>query len=70
MSRDIPPVTNGHACPLGDIEGVEPGTLRQCPSCGRWWRLVQTCRFWTESEWLPVRWWQWRLRRRIREDQP
>lgn len=67
MTRDIAPsVGNRHRCPLGDVQHIEPGTLRECPTCGRWWRSVQTYRYWTESEWFPVRCWQWRLRRLIR----
>lgn len=66
--RDVPPeAAERHWCPrdMGGAACVPEGTYRRCAACGRWWRSVQTYRYWTESEWLPVRWWQWRRRQHI-----
>jgi hypothetical protein len=56
-----------HRCVLGDTRGVPDGTLRRGATCEHWWRLVPTYLYWTDREWAPVRWWQWRLRRYIRQ---
>lgn len=66
-----PPPAPRHECwfYLGDADNVEANTLRACDECGRWWRSIPTYRFWTESEWFPVRWWQWRLRAYIKQQE-
>lgn len=68
LPDDVPPLhAERHCCEdtLGGPASVPEGTYRRCAECGRWWRSVQTYRYWTESEWWPVRWWQWRRRQHI-----
>lgn len=62
LSPDHP--ENRHYCPLGST-GPYSRTLRQCDECGRWW--------WTRDHergpyWAPVRWFHFRLRKRIEQN--
>lgn len=53
-----------HFCPVPDRvwESRPCGSVWQCDDCGRYW--VHSA---VEEEWVPVRWWHFNARRRIRE---
>lgn len=58
-----------HSCSLGGaLWGVSQfgeRSLHRCGDCGRWWYPVRLRD--GHGRWLPVRWFQFRLRRRIAE---
>jgi hypothetical protein len=76
----IPAPPREHTCdtPRSGHLGThyDPGTLWQCDVCEQWWYAEDGERItgnvvWSSSYtvWRPVGWWDFKLRRRIREHQ-
>lgn len=69
MSMIIPPPSQ-HQHDLPDpVREPAPGTLARCATCPAWFRFVyQYQSFGGGYVWGRVRWWHWRLRRRIKTE--
>ena len=75
MSIQIPPVARHNCEPLLPSRpggygstGVADGTVTRCPACRRWW-VSRPCyeSYGPVDWWVPVRWWNRRLLRTIRQ---